>query len=187
MLHLPQSQEGWGTLLSPAGFTRHLAFSISPISRVSVLALISPRSGSLAFTGLSQDPAREGSFSHVFGDIIRPFYCTSNAFLAGAPSLFNFEGLQKEELKSIGKHKEKQLSSSTDVTVEQKRKFCLIATVATKLLPTLKQSKKHMLQSGTSLSRGGEGQEGARRSFNLDNLNAIIIILGRASTALRQL
>lgn len=42
---LPPSQEGWGTLPAPAGLTRHLASSIIPISRVSVLVLISPSSG----------------------------------------------------------------------------------------------------------------------------------------------
>lgn len=40
-LHLPWSQEGWGTLLFPAGLAWHLAISIMPVSRVSVLALIS--------------------------------------------------------------------------------------------------------------------------------------------------
>lgn len=56
--HLPLSQEGWGTLLFPAGLSRHLALSIMSLVICSPSFCLSfdfSSSGRLAVTGLSHD------------------------------------------------------------------------------------------------------------------------------------
>lgn len=87
----------------------------------------------------------------------------------------NFEGLQRATGHWEVQSKTNVIFNSSHSGVEEKILFDDYR--CHQPVPYLKQDKKHMLESETSLNRG-VGQERARRSFNSDNSKDIIIILG---------